>query len=226
MFDNFGWEYLVPLIKGALWTIALCLTSGVFGTIFGLILGLAETSPSRVARWTSSIYVNFIRGIPLLILIFFVYFGTPLLFPSVDLPGFLTGVVTLTAYAGAYLAEIFRGSIEAVPKGQNEAAEALGLGYVLKFRYVIIPQATKIAVPPGIGFIIGLIKDSSLVTVIGFIELTRAGTIVSNLTGNPIITYLVVAAMYFVLCYGISLLGQRYEKRTGVGNDPLKVPQL
>lgn len=226
MAEGFGIEYLPLLGKGAVLTLALCLTSGVLGTVLGLLLGLAETSPSRVLRWASTIYINVVRGIPLLVIIFFIYFGTPLLFPDVDLPAFVTGVIALTVFASAYIAEIFRGSIDAVPKGQSEAAEALGLNYYLKFRYVIIPQAMKVAIPPGIGFLIGLVKESSLVTVIGLIELTSAGGIVSNLTVDPITTYLVVAAMYFVVCYGISLLGQRYEKAIGVHSDPLKVPRL
>lgn len=223
MFDGFGWQYLLPLGKGALWTLALCATSGVLGSLLGLVLGLAETSPSRLARWISSIYVNAIRGIPLLVIIFFVYFGLPLVVPGLDLSAFLTGVIALTAFGGAYIAEIIRGSIEAIPEGQSEAADALGLNYVLKLRYVILPQAMKIAVPPGISFLIALVKDSSLVGVIGFIELTRAGAVVSNLTSDPITTYLTVGALYFVVCYGISRLGRRYEKRAGMRIDPLKI---
>jgi amine acid ABC transporter, permease protein, 3-TM region, His/Glu/Gln/Arg/opine family len=219
MFEAFGPEHLIPLLKGAVWTIVLCVTSGIIGSIAGMILGLARTSPSRIARWISAIYINLIRGIPILVIIFFMFFGLPLLFPDLDLSKFASAVIALSVFAAAYVAEIVRGSIEAIPKGQSEAAEALGLGYYAKFRYVIIPQAMKIVVPPGIGFLIGLVKDSSLVTVIGFIELTRAGNIVSNLTGDPITTFLVVGAMYFVICYGISLLGRWYENRTGVHFD-------
>lgn len=221
MLRSFGWQDLEPLAKGALWTIALCLTSGVLGTLIGLVLGLATTSPSRTARWIGSAYVHFIRGIPLLIIIFFAYFGIPLMFPSVKLSPFVTAVIALTAFAAAYMAEIFRGSINAVAKGQTEAAAALGLSYARTQRYVVLPQAMRIAVPPGIGFLIALVKDSSLVTVIGFIELTRAGTIVSNLTADPIATYSVVAAMYFVICYGVSRLGRWYENRTGVRSNAL-----
>lgn len=219
MLRAFSWHDLVPLVKGALWTIALCLTSGSIGTVVGLVLGLAATSPSRIARWISRIYVNIVRGIPLLIIIFFAYFGIPLMFPAVELSAFVTAVIALSVFAAAYLAEIFRGSINAVAQGQSEAAEALGLSYLLKYRYVIMPQAMKIAVPPGIGFLIALVKDSSLVTVIGFIELTHTGTIISNLTADPILTYSVVAAFYFVICYGVSRLGRMYEQRTGIQRD-------
>lgn len=216
MFETFGWDDLLPLAKGALLTIVLCVTSGVIGSIAGMVLGLARTSPSRIARWISAVYVNIIRGIPILVIIFFIYFGLPLMLPDLVLSKFASAVVALSCFAAAYVAEIVRGSIEAIPEGQSEAAEALGLGYYPKFRYVILPQAMKIVVPPGIGFLIGLVKDSSLVTVIGYIELTKSGNIVSNLTGDPITTFLIVGAMYFVICYGISLLGRWYENRTGI----------
>jgi polar amino acid transport system permease protein len=214
MLRSFNWHDFESLLRGAGWTLALCVTSGVLGTILGMLLALAATSPLRVARWLATAYVYFVRGIPLLILVFFAYFGIPLMFPNVGLSAFATAVIALTAFSAAYMAEIFRGSINAVPRGQLEAASALGLGYVHKYRFVVLPQAMRIAVPPGIGFLIALIKDSSLVTVIGFVELTHAGTIVSNLTADPITTYAVVAALYFVICYGVSRLGRWYEKRS------------
>lgn len=225
MFEAFGWQHLLPLAKGAVLTIALSASAGLVGSILGMILGLARTSPNRIARWISAIYVGFVRGIPLLVIIFFSYFGLPLLYPGLELSTFLTSLIALSIYAAAYMAEIVRGSIEAVPQGQSEAASALGLSYYYKYRYVIIPQAMRIVVPPGVGFLIMLVKDTSLVTVVGFIELTRAGSVVSNLTADPITTFLVVAAFYFVICYGISLLGQLYEKKTGVHvDDPLSKP--
>jgi polar amino acid transport system permease protein len=214
MLRSFGWQDLEALFRGALWTLALCATSGVVGTLLGMVLGLAATSPSRIARWLATAYVYFIRGIPLLIIVFFAYFGIPLLFPGVSLPAFATAVIALTVFTAAYMAEIFRGSINAVPKGQWEAAEALGLGYFKKLRHVVMPQAMRIVVPPAIGFLIALIKDSSLVTVIGFVELTHAGTIISNLTANPILTYSVVAAFYLLICYGVARLGRWYEEHS------------
>ena len=226
MLRSFNAGDLESLLRGALWTLALCVTSGVIGTLIGLVLGLAATAPSRIARAIATAYVYFIRGIPLLIIVFFAYFGVPLLFPAVSLSAFATAVIALSVFTSAYMAEIFRGSINAVPRGQWEAAEALGLGYVRKFRYVVLPQAMRIVVPPAIGFLIALVKDSSLVTVIGFVELTHAGTIVSNLTANPILTYTVVAAIYFVICYGISRLGRWYEQRTSIDRRALKSDEL
>lgn len=225
MLRSFNWHDLEALIRGAGWTLALCVTSGVLGTALGMLLALAATSPIRLARWVASVYVYVVRGIPLLILVFFTYFGIPLMFPDVDLSAFTTAVIALTAFSAAYLAEIFRGSINAVPQGQSEAAAALGLTYLHRYRFVILPQAMRIAVPPGIGFLIALIKDSSLVTVIGFVELTHAGTVVSNLTADPITTYSVVAALYFVICFGVSRLGRWFETRSSVQDRVVDVQQ-
>jgi len=229
MLRSFNWHDMEGLLRGAGWTLALCVTSGVLGTLLGILLALAATSPVRIARWVAAAYVSFVRGIPLLILVFFAYFGIPLMFPTVNISAFTTAVIALTAFSAAYLAEIFRGSINAVPQGQLEAASALGLSYAHKYRCVVLPQAMRIAVPPAIGFLIALIKDSSLVTVIGFVELTHAGTIISNLTADPILTYTVVAAMYFVICYGVSRLGRWYERRSSlqdrVAVDPDQKPQ-
>ena len=215
MLRSFNWLDLESLLRGAVWTIVLCVTAGIAGTVLGLLLGIASSSPSRIARWVASTYVLIIRGIPLLVIVFFAYFGIPLMFPDIDLSAFLTAVIALTVFATAYMAEIFRGSINAVPRGQTEAAQALGLNYGRRLRFVVLPQALRIAVPPGIGFLIALIKDSSLVTVIGYVELTHSGTIVSNLTADPILTYSVVAVLYFVICYGVSRLGHWYENRSG-----------
>ena len=131
---------LVPLVEGAWLTIQLCAVSGVLGVIFGLILGIARTSPSKIARWISTIYISCVRGIPVLVIIFFVFFGIPLLFPGLEPDKFSSAVIALTCFAAAYVAEIVRGSIEAVAKGQSEAADALGLDYWRKLRYVILPR--------------------------------------------------------------------------------------
>ena len=215
MLRSFNFLDFESLLRGAVWTVVLCVAAGAAGTLCGLVLGIASSSPSRIARWVASSYVLLVRGIPLLVIVFFAYFGIPLMFPAVDLSAFLTAVIALTVFASAYMAEIFRGSINAVPTGQTEAAKALGLSYGRRLRHVVLPQAMRIAVPPGIGFLIALIKDSSLVSVIGFVELTRSGTTISNLTAQPIITYLVVAVLYFVICYGVSKLGSWYENRSG-----------
>lgn len=213
MFDNFGWENLPPLLDGMLLTVFLVATSGFLGTVLGLVLGLARTAPSRSARVLSGVYIGFIRGQPVLIILFFVYFVVPLVFPALSLSRAITAIVGLSIYAAAYIAEIVRGSLLAVPSGQSEAAAALGMSYRLKLRYVVLPQALRIAVPPGIGFLVALVKATSLTSVIGYVELTRAGRITSTINQEPILTFLIVAVLYFIVCYPISLVGRWYERR-------------
>lgn len=212
MFEAFGMQHLLLIAQGAVLTVVLCAVAGTAGTLIGILLGFAATSDNWIARTASSIYINLVRGLPLLVIIFFIYFGLPLLVPGADLSNLVSAAVALSVYAGAYMGEIVRGGIESIPRGQFEAAEALGFGYVGKYRHVIMPQAMRAIVPPGIGFLIALVKDSSLISVIGFVELTKAGRVVSSLTTDPLMTFLIVAAFYFVICYAMSLLSQRYER--------------
>lgn len=206
-------QFMPPLLRGTGVTIGLVLASGVAGTIIGMLFGVARSAPIAPVRWLASIYTNFIRGIPILIILLFLYYEIPLLFPYATFSQTITAVIGLSVYAGAYMAEIFRGSIQAVPRGQLEAGEALGLNYVQKMRYVVLPQALKIAVPPGIGFLIALVKASSLVSVISATDLTRAGRIVTSQNHAPLTTFIIVAALYFVISYPLSLLGRWYERR-------------
>jgi polar amino acid transport system permease protein len=209
---DFG-QYMPPMLRGAGVTVGLVVASGIVGTLIGMLFGVARSAPLAPIRWLASVYTNFIRGIPILIILLFLYYEIPLLFPYATFSQTLTAVIGLSIYAGAYIAEIFRGSIQAIPRGQLEAGEALGLNYVQKMRYVVLPQALKIAVPPGIGFLIALVKASSLVSVISATDLTRAGRIVTSQNHQPLTTFLIIAALYFVISYPLSLLGRWYERR-------------
>jgi polar amino acid transport system permease protein len=211
-----SWQYLAPLLRGAGLTLVLCLVSGTIGSAIGLVLGLAKVSHNVVARGLSTIYVNLIRGLPVLIILFSMYYVLPLFASSFTFSRAFTAIVALSVYAGAYIAEIVRGSIEAVPKGQTEAANALGMNYIVRFRYVIVPQAMRIIVPPAAGFLISLVKASSLVSVIGYVELTRSARIISTQNQNPLATFAVAAVAYFIICYPISRLARRYERRASV----------
>ncbi|MFN3001898.1 amino acid ABC transporter permease [Mycolicibacterium wolinskyi] len=216
MFEGLGTQHLSLIWHGALVTLQICTLSVLFGGVLGIVIGLMSTGPIRTLRWVAAIYVAVIRGIPVLLIIFFVYFGIPLLAPGSSLSEYWAAVIALSVFASAYIGELVRGSIQAVPRGQFEAADALGLSYAQRMRWVILPQAARVIVPPGVGFLVILIKDSSLVAVIGLIELTRAGNVVSSLTADPITTYLIVGAGYFVICYALSSLGRRYERRLGI----------
>lgn len=206
-------EVWIPLLRGALWTVILTVVGGLLGTIVGVIVGLIRTSGSQVANFAGAVYTNFIRGVPLLIILFFVYFALPLLIPGALVPAFATALIALTIYVGAYMAEVVRGSILAVPRGQTEAAQALGMGYWVTLRNIILPQALKTMIPPGIGVLLSLVKDTSLVSVIGFVELTKAGRIVSIATSDPILIFVIVGGIYFAICYPISVAGSRLERR-------------
>lgn len=216
MFTPLDGQDLSLILQGTIVTLQICALSVLFGGALGLLFGIASTGPVRVLRWIGAIWVGAIRGVPVLLIIFFVYFGLPLLSPGSNVPEYWAAVVALSVFASAYVSEIVRGSIQAIPRGQFEAAEALGLSYVSRLRWVILPQAAKIIVPPGIGFLVILIKDSSLVAVIGLIELTRAGNIVASQTGQPISSYLIVGAVYFVICFALTSLARHYERRLSV----------
>jgi polar amino acid transport system permease protein len=143
--------------------------------------------------------------------LFVVYFGLPLL--GLDPPAWGAVAVALTAHASAYLGEIWRGAIQAVPLGQSEAAHALGIKYRSLMRDIILPQAFRLSLPATIGFLVQLLKGTSLAAIVGFIELTRAGQIVSNQTFKPLIVFGIVGLLYFLLCWPLSLWGGRMERR-------------
>lgn len=213
MFSSFDGQDLLLILQGTVTTLQICALAVLLGGALGVLFGILATSPVSPLRWISGIWVGAIRGVPVLLIIFFVYFGLPLAVPGSNVPEYWAAVAALSVFASAYVSEIVRGSIRAIPRGQFEAAEALGLSYLQTLRWVVMPQATRIIIPPGIGFLVILIKDSSLVAVIGLIELMRAGNIVASQTGQPILAYLVVGAVYFLICYPLSLLGRRYERR-------------
>lgn len=205
--------FMPALLTGLVLTVILVVASAIIGSTVGLLLGVAATSPLRVAQWISNIYTNVIRGIPPLIILFFMYFALPLVLPALTLPAITTGIIGLSIYSSAYVAEIFRGSILAIPRGQSEAADILAMGYATKMRHVILPQALKIATPSAIGFLISLVKASSLASVIGVTELTAEGHIVSTINNEPLTVFLIVAALYFVISYPLALVGRRLERR-------------
>ncbi|MCD7994376.1 MAG: amino acid ABC transporter permease [Clostridia bacterium] len=212
MFEQFGWMHIVALLRGAGLTLWICIASTILGCILGLFLGMGELSSNKIIRSLCRAYVNLVRGIPLLIILFFIYYAIPILF-RMNVSQATASLSGLSLYAGAYIGEIVRGSIAAIPKGQFEASDSLGLTIVQKYCFVIMPQAIRNMIPSLVGFIIALIKDSSLVFVIGYIDLTRAGRTVGNLTMQPLLTFLCVGVIYFVICYSLSMLSSYTERR-------------
>jgi len=199
-----------PLLVGLWLTLKISALSLVFALLLGLVFGLGRVSKNPAARDLAAFYVEVIRGTPLLVQIFIVYFfiGTVL-----QLSAFAAGVVALAVFTGAYVAEIVRAGIEAVPKGQTEAAQSVGLSGAQTMMYVILPQATRRILPPLAGQSINLIKDSSLVSVMALTDLTKAGREVVSSTFSPFEVWFTVALMYLLLTGVLSVAVRRLEKR-------------
>ncbi|MBB4290170.1 polar amino acid transport system permease protein [Rhizobium leguminosarum] len=206
-----GENELFFLLQGLKWTVLLAIIGFVGGGVFGILIALVRTSKNRFARFVSSGYIALFQGTPLLMQLFVVYYGVALL--GVDVNAWIAVAIAFTLHASAFLGEIWRGSIEAVPKGQTEAANALGLHYISRMRDVILPQALKISMPATIGFLVQLIKGTSLAAIVGFIELTRAGQIISNQTYRPLLVFGIVGIIYFIICWPLSHIGSGLEKR-------------
>lgn len=213
MFETFGIQHLVPLLHGLKLTLVISGLSMLLGTVWGACLCAMRLSRVRLLSRIATAYTSMVRGIPLLILLFTVYYTLPILFPAFYIPKEVAAIVSLVVYAGAYLSEIIRGAIQSIHKGQTEASQALGMTALQRMRHIIFPQAIRIMLPPYVGFFISLIKDSALVSIINFVELTRAGKIIGNLTMSPLITYAFVALFYFVVCFGLSRLAGHLERR-------------
>ena len=204
-----------PLLVGLWITLKISALSLVFALLLGLVAGLGRVSSNPAAFNLATSYVEIIRGTPLLVQIFIFYFfiGTVL-----NLSAMTAGVAALTVFTGAYVAEIIRAGIEAVPRGQMEAARSLGMSYAQAMRYVILPQAFKKTLPPLAGQFINLIKDSSLVSIIAITDLSKAGREVVSSTFSPFEVWFTVAAMYLVLTGALSYAVRRLERRLAIGD--------
>ncbi|KIQ31698.1 amino acid ABC transporter permease [Variovorax paradoxus] len=208
---TFGFPEFLFILEAAKWTLALSAIAFVGGAILGLIIALMRTSESGWARGISTTFIQIFQGTPLLLQLFLVFFGAPVL--GLDINPWVAAGVALILNSAAFLGEIWRGCIEAIPRGQWEAAEALSLKYGARMRDVVLPQAFKIALAPTVGYLVQIIKGTSLAAIIGFVEITRAGQIVNNATFQPLIVFSVVAAIYFVICWPLSLLAARMERK-------------
>jgi polar amino acid transport system permease protein len=211
MIRPFEFNEFLFLLTAVQWTLALSAIAFIGGSIAGLAIALGRTSAIKPLRLATNGYIQVFQGTPLLMQLFLVFFGANVL--GFDINPWIAAALGLTLNASAFLGEIWRGCIEAVPKGQWEAATALGLRYPGRMRYVVLPQALKIAIPPTVGFLVQLIKSTSLTAIIGFTELTRAGQIINNATFKPFLVFGIVAALYFVMCWPLSLLSGHLERR-------------
>lgn len=200
------------LIAGAGITIQITAISVGLGLIIGMFVGIARISNVKLLRWLAAIYIDFLRGTPLLVQIFLIYFALPVILEQRVDP-FIAAITACGINSGAYIAEIFRAGIQAIDEGQMEAGRSLGMTWVQTMRYIIVPQAFKNIVPPLGNEFIALLKDSSLVSVIGFEELTRRGQLIIARTYGSLEIWISVAIIYLVMTLTISRLVAYLEKR-------------
>lgn len=210
------WDILSNLLIATQWTIILSLIAFVSGGIVGLILLFMRTSGVRSLEWFTKSYIEFFQGTPLLMQLFLAYFGLALI--GIDVSAWTAAALALTLYTSAFLAEIWRGCVNAIPRGQWEASASLALSLPQQLWHVVGPQALRIAVPPTVGFLVQVVKGTALASVIGFIELTKAGTMITNATFRPFTVYAFVALLYFCLCAPISAWSRVLEKRLRRGH--------
>lgn len=212
------------LLLAARWTVLLSAIAFVGGGVGGLVVALMRVQRAGPLAPIATAYIKVFQGTPLLMQLYLMYFGASLF--RLQSEAWTSAALALTLYASAFLGEIWRGTIQAVPREQWEASQALALGYPAQLRFVILPQALRIALPPTVGFLVQLLKATSLASIIGFTELTRAAQIVNNATFRPLIVYAIVAGVYFALCWPLSLLSERLEGRLEHAPAPVATAQV
>ncbi len=208
------WDILRNLLLALRWTVALSLIAFVGGGLVGALLLFFRLRAGIIGERLVGLYVQLFQGTPLLMQLFLAYFGIALL--GLEVSAWTAAALALTLYTSAFLTEIWRGCVAAVPKGQWEASGSLALSFGEQMRHVVLPQAVKIATAPTVGFLVQVVKGTALASVIGFVELTKAGSMISNATFRPFVVYSFVALLYFVLCFPISLMARRLERKTNV----------
>ncbi|UZF90573.1 amino acid ABC transporter permease [Bosea sp. NBC_00550] len=206
-----GQADIIYILMAVRWTLLLSFVAFLGGALGGLLVALARTGEFKWLRIASAGYIKVFQGTPLLMQLFLAFFVPGLFGWSVD--PWTAAALGLSLHASAFLGEIWRGAIEVVPRGQWEAATSLGLPYAPKMALIIAPQAVRIAIPPTIGFLVQLIKGTSLASIIGFVELTRAAQIINNATFRPFTIFALVALVYYIICRPLSAYSKRMEQK-------------
>ena len=199
-----------PLVNGLIVTLKISALGAMLAFSIAILLALMRISKYPVLQYIATAYITVIRGTPLLVQIFIFYFIIATIF---EMPRFYAGAMSLGLFYGAYIAEVLRGAIQSIERGQYEAAKSLGMNYVQTMLYIIMPQALKRALPALVGEMISLVKDSSLVSVISITDLTKVGREIVANTFSPFETWLIVAAMYFAITSILSFVGHRMERK-------------
>ncbi|QEE43297.1 amino acid ABC transporter permease (plasmid) [Rhizobium sp. WL3] len=208
---SFGPNEFLFIVYALQWTIVLTGIAFVGGGIVGVGLALMRISRSRILRALTSAYMQFIQGLPLLILMFICYYAPSLL--GFEVSAIVAAAVALTINSSAFLGAIWESALRSIPKAQWESADALALAPHKILRFVIVPQAVRLALPSTVGFLVQVIKQTSIASIIGFVEITRAGQLVSNATFEPLKSFLAVALLYFLVCFPLTQLSLWLERR-------------
>lgn len=209
------WDNRDILTKGVLNTLLISAIAIPVGICLGIFICLMRISRFRILRWIAISYIEIIRNIPLLILIFMLFYALP--FYGVRLSGLTTGFLCLSMYGGAYFAEIFRGGIEAISKGQFDACKALGLKYMFYMRRVIFPQLYSYVFPPGTNIALTMIKESSLLSMVTVAELTYAAHDINGRTFTPVETFATIALIYWLISTLFLKLSNSLQGKLGSG---------
>jgi polar amino acid transport system permease protein len=211
---EFGFGEFTFLLLSARWTILLSLIAFAGGGVLGVGIASLRISASKPLRMIAAGYIRFFQSTPILIQLFMAYYGTAFIGLSPD--PWTAAAITFSLNSAAFFGDIFRGSIEAIPSGQWEAAKALSLRFIPTLRLVIFPQALKLMLPPTVGFMVQIVKTTSVASLIGLTELARTATMINTVTFEPMLVFGTVALVYFALCWPLSLLARHLEKRLEV----------
>ncbi len=214
--ETFTFIQMKYMLSGLSWTIILSLISFALGIVGGFGVMLARVSQNKIIAFMTALFIQTIQGIPLLVLLFIVYFGVGVF--GFNVPPLIAASIALMVYVSAFLGEIWRGSVQAIEKTQWEASECLGFTRWQSLILVIIPQAIRLSLPPTVGFLVQVIKSTSLASVVGFVELTRSGQIINNSLFQPFLVFTLVGVLYFCLCYPLSRWSQVMERKMNVSN--------
>jgi len=217
MIRPFGFDEFLFLVQSTGWTLVLTIAASVMGGTLGLIVALARVSSHAVLRESSRTYISIVQGIPVLMVLFLSYYG--LAHAGLELPPIVAASIALSIYSSAYLGDIWRGAIQSVPRQQWEASSSLALTKPQQYRHIILPQSVKIALPPTVGFLVQLVKNTSIVSIVSVVELTRAGQLVNNITFQPFRVFIAVALIYLAICYPMSRVSRNLEEKFRVYRD-------
>ncbi len=215
MLGGFSFNHLIYLLDGLVWTVVLSALAFLLGGVAGFFVMLCRISRFLWVRRAALVYIQIVQGTPLLIQMFILYFGLGVI--NISVPPLVAAGLGMMIYSSSYLGEIWRGSVESISRTQFEAAECLGLTRWQALRDVILPQALRIATPPTVGFLVQLVKNTSLASVVGFLELTRAAQVINNSLFQPFLVFGIAALLYFAVCYPLSVWSRSLERKLNVG---------